>query len=148
MKCLRLVGNKLNLMIVLNGLLLILDRLTKILALVGVLRISKNKNLFFFDMKQSWLIVFAVFIIIVLFLQIIKAKQNKSKLEFLGYLLIILGGLSNLFDRVVYGYVVDMLHLFSFSVFNLADVMIMVGCILIFSLTFLKSKTRIEDVKN
>ena len=45
----------------------------------------------------------------------------------LGLALVCGGGLSNIIDRAVYGYVVDMLDFGSFPVFNAADVCICVG---------------------
>lgn len=147
MKYLKPIGKKFNLIIALGGLLLI-DRLTKTLSLMGMLEISKNRDLFFFDVNQGWLMLWIGLILLLLLIVLIRGWQNKPKLVFFGYLLIIFGGLSNLFDRLIYGYVIDMIHLFSFSVFNLADVMIVLGCILIFDLTFLKSETTIEDIKN
>ncbi|MEA3355181.1 MAG: signal peptidase II [Patescibacteria group bacterium] len=140
MKYLKMVGSKLNEVMILSGWLLALDRLLKFLALKGVLKISKNQNLFFFNVNKRWLIISNVLIISILLLQLIKVRRNKSRLMLCGYLLIILGGLSNLFDRVVYGYVIDMINLFSLSVFNLADAMIMTGCVLIlFSSIFYNS---------
>lgn len=46
--------------------------------------------------------------------------------------LILAGGIGNIIDRIVHGYVVDMfdLQLFSYPVFNLADCCVVVGAIL------------------
>ena len=46
--------------------------------------------------------------------------------------LILSGGIGNIIDRIVHGYVVDMfdLQLFSYPVFNLADCCVVVGAIL------------------
>ena len=41
--------------------------------------------------------------------------------------LIIVGGISNLIDRFVYGGVIDFISLWRLPIFNLADVMIVVG---------------------
>ncbi|MDO8668163.1 MAG: signal peptidase II [bacterium] len=43
--------------------------------------------------------------------------------------LIVLGAISNLFDRLKYGYVIDYLNLKYFTVFNLADALIVFGVI-------------------
>lgn len=45
-------------------------------------------------------------------------------------ILILAGGLGNLFDRVAFGYVRDMLAFlfFNFPIFNLADIFVTVGC--------------------
>ncbi|NOZ92989.1 MAG: signal peptidase II [Dictyoglomi bacterium] len=53
-----------------------------------------------------------------------------------GLSLILLGGFSNVLDRLVYGYVIDYLHIpflpiVGHTYFNLADVMIDVGVILL-----------------
>ena len=117
--------------LVVAGMGLILDRLIKTLALKEIVKISKNQSLFFFDINQRWLIIATSLIIAVLSVALIKERQNKSKSLSMGYWLIILGGLSNLFDRIVYGYVIDTIPLFSFSVFNLADVMVISGSALI-----------------
>ena len=45
--------------------------------------------------------------------------------------LIILGAAGNLFDRLKYGYVIDYLDLKYFTVFNLADAMIVAGAVLL-----------------
>ncbi len=46
---------------------------------------------------------------------------------FISYFLILGGALSNLIDRLHYGFVIDYIHLFFGSTFNLADGMIIVG---------------------
>ncbi|MGX8775183.1 MAG: signal peptidase II, partial [Bacillota bacterium] len=46
----------------------------------------------------------------------------------LGLALVCGGGLSNIIDRKLYGYVVDMLDFGNFPVFNVADICICVGC--------------------
>lgn len=47
-------------------------------------------------------------------------------------ILILAGGLGNLYDRIVLGYVRDMLEFlfFSFPIFNIADIFVVVGCIM------------------
>lgn len=47
--------------------------------------------------------------------------------ELMAVMAIILGAISNLADRLAYGYVIDYLDLRYFTVFNLADVLICVG---------------------
>ncbi len=46
-----------------------------------------------------------------------------------GFSLIILGGLSNFFDRIFFGYVIDWIKIFilPISIFNIADLMIIGG---------------------
>ena len=59
----------------------------------------------------------------------ISAWRKKENLLFLGLILILLGGLSNFLDRLLYGFVIDMIHTGP-SVWNLADWMIAAGFIL------------------
>lgn len=55
-----------------------------------------------------------------------ETNNNKTKLFYLGIILIIFGALSNLIDRVAFGVTIDYLRLF-YWVINLADVMVVVG---------------------
>lgn len=59
----------------------------------------------------------------------ISAWRKKEKFLFLGLILILFGGISNLLDRLLYGFVVDMIHIGP-SVWNAADMMIGAGFIL------------------
>jgi signal peptidase II len=54
-------------------------------------------------------------------------RVASHKLQATGYLLIVLGGASNLFDRLFYGYTIDYVNVFNFSFFNLADGMLIAG---------------------
>ena len=45
---------------------------------------------------------------------------------------IILGGASNVFDRFAYGGVIDIIHITGLATVNLADILILVGAILLF----------------
>lgn len=61
-----------------------------------------------------------------------RAKQ--SKLEHAALLLVIGGGIGNLIDRVLHGYVVDFFAttFMNFAVFNVADCFVVVGVALLF----------------
>ena len=61
------------------------------------------------------------------------ARPDESKWIRAGFWLVVGGGLGNLFDRVVQGYVVDFIELafVRFAVFNVADVCICVGAALV-----------------
>ena len=56
--------------------------------------------------------------------------------------MIIGGGLGNLIDRLYYGYVIDMFDLRHFAVFNVADIFVCAGCLLLgISLVFFGDKS-------
>ena len=68
--------------------------------------------------------------IIVFIVYIIKnIKQKELKLD-IGISLVLGGGIGNLIDRIFRGYVIDYIdinNLFSFPIFNLADICIVLG---------------------
>jgi len=90
------------------------------------------------------MIVLTVLIIIGLFVYIHKNYKQENYLASTWLAIIILGAVSNLIDRLHYGGVIDYLDLVSFGktiwpVFNLADVLIVIGIVGIGSRIF-KSK--------
>jgi signal peptidase II len=93
----------------------------------------KNTNIAF-SIPLSGVFLNITITILLLFLiayMIWALKHNKSELN--GWLFImLLGAVSNLFDRYNVGGVIDYLDLKYFTVFNLADVMIIVGILGVF----------------
>jgi len=136
---LSILKNKKTLFLLIAILLLIIDFSAKLIALraksfnLKLIKfgLSKNYGLFFWPVKQELLIIFSVIFLFLLFVFLIKKGKQNFLLSFF-LLLIGLGGLSNLFDRIFYGFVVDYLWVFfiPFSWFNFADVMIFFGCLL------------------
>ncbi len=117
------------------------------------LKLFKNTNLYFLNINPIFLnlIIGAVLLLLVfLFFKTLKqenflfqdhmfynsesrfcrAKRGRFLLTF-GFSLIILGGFSNLFDRLYFGYVIDWIRIFilPISIFNIADVMIIGGVV-------------------
>lgn len=112
-----------------------------------------------FGFNYSWLAATLLLIIIILFFifqifnfqllisnKISKSKCQNWKLEigncrqiYLPLILIAAGGISNLIDRTHYGCVIDFIDLKIWPVFNVADVFITVGGIMII-LNLLKSE--------
>ena len=84
---------------------------------------------------------------IALFYVLFSKNLMTKKLEKLALSLVIGGAISNLIDRIIYAYVRDFIYLkfINFAVFNVADMAITIGAILlIISILFLQKK----DVKN
>ena len=73
------------------------------------------------------------------------AKSNDGKLYATGFCFLIGGGFGNLYDRFLYGSVTDFLHLdlgiFQTGVFNLADVSISTGIIMLFIAIYQRRKS-------
>ncbi len=61
---------------------------------------------------------------------------KKSLLVSISYTLIIVGGVNNVIDRLIYGCVIDYIRIVPWNVFNLADVFISTGAIIILYLHF------------
>lgn len=85
--------------------------------------------------KQYFLIIITLIILIYLIIYLYK-KKTYTKLETIGYGLLISGAVGNLIDRIVYGYVIDYLNFYifnyNFPIFNIADTCIVVGIMLLF----------------
>ena len=90
----------------------------------------------------SWLLYLLVTSIIIYFTYL--TLKAESKTESLIMLLILSGGLGNVIDRTIYGYVVDFIHFnfngYSFYVFNFADSLITIGAILNIWFLFIRNK--------
>jgi len=116
--------------ILILSLLLLFDRLSKWFVLSQG-RFVKNFDFYYFSVNHYLLITIIGVVILLLLLLFLKYRN-------IWLLFIILGGASNLFDRIYFGYVIDWIEVW-ISVFNVADVMIFIGIIcLIFH--FHKSK--------
>jgi signal peptidase II len=106
-------------------------------SLVGdifIFRFTANPNMSFSLAIPPWLLYSLIFLVIALlvyyiFYLILNKKGHKW--EILLLTIILFGAISNILDRCLYGYVVDYLELKYFTVFNLADVMISGGALVL-----------------
>ncbi len=128
--------------------LTIVDRLTKYIAVSTVkidgpkeflfglfqFRYVENTGAAFSSFSNNTKILSAVtFIIIVFCLILLMSKKIKPIFVNVCLLLVTAGGIGNLIDRILYGYVVDFIEpLFvDFAVFNFADCCITVGAFML-----------------
>lgn len=104
----------------------------------------KNTGAAFSIFSNNTILVIIISVVIIGFLlfYIYKNKGN-NKLENVSYAFILGGAISNLIDRLVYGYVIDFLDFeilsYNAPIFNLADTFIVIGVIL-FLINTLRSR--------
>ncbi len=72
------------------------------------------------------LVVITVGIIVALLVYWYRERQIHSALGHTGLYLLIVGALSNAYDRIVQGYVVDFISIPYFAICNVADILISV----------------------
>ena len=134
--------------------ILLLDQLTKYLINTFTdFFYNKNLILFSIDYVKNYGAAFNIFngnriflsivsiIISIILLYLILRKKNTKEIDLYIYSFILGGSMGNGIDRIVNGYVVDFINLnfVNFPVFNIADISINIGFLLImFSLFKMK----------
>ena len=61
----------------------------------------------------------------------IASRKRASRTEHIGFALVLAGALGNVVDRAMRGYVVDFIHLTRWPVFNVADIAVVIGVLLL-----------------
>jgi len=79
--------------------------------------------------------------IIIFCILLILKKEYKNNIKFLSWILILTGALSNFFDRIYHGYVIDY-FVFVTGIINVADVLIVAGLLLYISQSFFLNKKK------
>jgi len=146
--------NKYSIAIIMIAIFFIADRWLKVLALdqagqpaqkiisqLLLFNFHPNYYIAFSLPLSGWPIVTLIFVIIIsLILSIFYLILNKKKQTTLILLLtvILFGAISNILDRLLYGYVIDYLQLKYFAIFNLADVMISLSIIFLIKINLKK----------
>ena len=135
--------------LIIATIIVIIDQVLKI-VIDNILSINESiqviPNVFYitkvYNTGAAWSLfegsgILLIIIAIVAFFLLLKYQNYfmENKRNILAFALIYGGLVGNLSDRVIYGYVIDYLHIyifgFSFPVFNLADMAIVVGFLLI-----------------
>lgn len=94
-----------------------------------------------FQNKTGFLIAMQVIIVAAVLVYLIKRQKKEHGSLLLSISLIAAGGIGNLIDRAVNGYVVDYLDFRIWPIFNVADISICVGCgLLILYMFFIEPK--------
>lgn len=157
--------------VIISSIVFIIDLISKII-IINTLKINESiiiiKNFFnitytknfgaAFSIMQNSRLLLIITALIILYIIILYLKKNKidNNIEIVGYSLIIGGLLGNLFDRIIYGYVIDFLDLyilnFDFAIFNIADSSIVIGIILLLIISIRRSidenKSRRKGMSN
>jgi signal peptidase II len=131
----------------LAGFLFVLDRCLKYIAptsdpfgttVFGFEYFENTGIAFSLPVPQSLTIILTPLIIILLLGYV--SQYRHQLLLWPTWLFIFLGAISNLIDRIVYGFVIDYIRIFT-GVINIADVMILLGMLI---LLFTTHKTSIQ----
>lgn len=91
----------------------------------------------------QWMIIpITVIAMAFIFVILWRSILNRYRLFRVSCILILAGGIGNLIDRAVFGYVVDFLYfrLINFPVFNFADCCVVIGAILLMVFIFFVCK--------
>lgn len=89
-----------------------------------------NQN-FAFGMPLPHFFAYTIFAIVFVLFTAWYFSGPKNWKEHIGFWMIAAGAASNLYDRIILGYVRDYIYAFWGSVFNLSDLMIVTGILLI-----------------
>lgn len=146
--------------------LFLIDRISKRFALVfftNEFKINSYLSLqLIFNRGISWglfdsannliyLFLTSIVILVTLFLAYYSYNRFKEGNEIFAELIILIGSVSNILDRFFYNGVIDFIYLhylkWSFPVFNFADVLISIGCaILFYKIVFCKDEVLHQEL--
>lgn len=143
-------------MIFLIGLSIVLiDQIIKMLVTTNIsygtsignlVRITNVSNTgMAYSIGQNSTIIIAILNIVIIYLLLrfmIKNYNNISNIVKISLMMVISGGTSNLIDRIIRGYVVDYIdinQIFSYPIFNIADISVVLGVVLIIGNLLIKT---------
>lgn len=130
--------------LIISGIIIFIDQLLKIIAI----KLCSNSNIEIIDnifsitqIENTGMalglnegnfknIIISSLIIIFMFRYLYTQKKYINKITLTTVSFIIGGGISNLIDRIFRGGVIDFIKILDFPIFNLADISIVLGCIL------------------
>ena len=147
-------------LIIIISMLIFVDQISKYLVITKLYKISLNiiphlLNFTYvenrgalFGLGQSFTIFFLIaniIIVLALIFYMTKKRKRLSKSFTTVLILFISGGIGNLIDRITKGFVIDFLDIspiFDWPVFNIADIYVVIACIL-FSILLLVKKEKL-----
>ncbi len=100
----------------------------------------------------AWMFSILTMVMCVLIVVYMVKEKKHTFFSYAASIMVIAGGIGNLIDRIVLGYVVDFIHVMFFDyIFNFADCLVVVGvCLFIIHVLFFmdKPKKKVETEKN
>ena len=106
-------------------------------------RYTENTGVAFSMFSDNrWVLVGITSVMLIVALAFFLSGKIKDKLELFALSLIIAGGVGNLIDRLSLGYVIDFIdvRIINFAIFNVADMFITIGAILVCIAAFAAEK--------
>jgi signal peptidase II len=143
--------------------MLIIDQITKKMAIQKLsflnpkviipnylkLEITKNYGAAFGIMKnQQWLFIIVALIAIFVFFLLSARPTKQLLILYLGYGFLLGGAIGNLVDRFRMDFVIDFIHLKGFPIFNIADLSIDIGLIILFWYLLIGEKSKKHNKEN
>ena len=111
------------------------DSITIIKNLFNITYVRNTGVAWSFLSGKTLLIVIVSLLIIMGVIYYIYKNKPKTRLETLGYSLVLGGAFGNFIDRIIYGYVIDFFDFnlfgYDYPIFNLADSFIFIGVVII-----------------
>ncbi|CAH2212814.1 signal peptidase II [Tepidibacter aestuarii] len=126
--------------------LVLLDQVTKYYALnflskIGSITIIDNMfNLTYVENRgaafgmlqnQKWFFILVAFVVVSFIVYYLRTNKNISRLYQVSLVLILAGAIGNLIDRIRLNFVVDFFDFIVWPVFNMADICVVIGGILL-----------------
>jgi signal peptidase II len=101
------------------------------------LRYAENRDTAFsLSRSLRWedkgVLLASIAIVVLLFVTALWWRRRRAPaLEQVGYAMVVGGAVGNVLDRIMFGYVVDFMHLHRWPIFNVADIAIVAGAALL-----------------
>lgn len=157
--------NKKNLSLIILGIFIVaIDRITKLLLINKEITIipnflnftytENNGVAFGIASNNTILIVLMNVIILAIIIKFLRDRFSKTNyIIILSLIMILAGGVGNLIDRIAMGYVIDFINvnILNFPVFNVADISITLGVIMIMIIlvrSLFEKEVNIDKVNN
>lgn len=137
-----LVMDRISKMLVFN--LMKINNSIKILDDLLYITYVKNEGIAFSFLEGNRLFIILASIVVLGMILFYLKNSKLNSLEIIGFGMVVGGALGNLIDRIIYGYVIDFIDVYvlryDYPIFNIADMGVVVGVIVILVSNFVKSK--------